>query len=70
MREKKDVLTVTEAKQRLRDSAATIQPKQFLHKNFWQVTLASFIVGMLSADSVKTRESIVSLAATAMKKML
>ncbi|HVJ48971.1 hypothetical protein [Desulfitobacterium sp.] len=70
MRKKKDGLTVREAKQQLRDCAAGIQPKQLVVKNFWQVTLASFVVGMISADSVKTRESLVSLAVSALKKII
>lgn len=70
MREKKNVLTVVEAKQRLRDSVSTVQPKQFLSKNFWQVTLATFVVGMIYAESPRSRERIVSLAVAALKKFL
>lgn len=70
MREKKDVLTVAEAKQQLKDSVASIQSKNFLVKNFWPVTLGCFVVGMLSADSVKTRENFIGLAVSAIKKMI
>lgn len=68
MREKKDILTVAEAKQRLRDGASTVRPKQFLLNNFWPITLASFVIGMLAADSAKARERILDLAITTLKK--
>ncbi|AHF07049.1 hypothetical protein [Desulfitobacterium metallireducens] len=70
MGKKKAVLTVAEAKQQLKDSVASIQPQKFLVKNFWPVTFGCFVVGMLSADSVKIRENIVSLAVSAIKKVI
>lgn len=70
MRKKKDGLSVAEAKQQLKDSAAGIQPKQLVVNNLWQVAVACFVAGMLSADSVKIRENLVSVATTALKKMI
>lgn len=70
MLEKKNVLSVEEAKQQLRDCVAKIQPKQILVKNFWQITAASFVIGMVSADSAKSRENIVSLATSVLKKVI
>ncbi|MEA4900017.1 hypothetical protein [Desulfitobacterium sp.] len=69
MREKKDVLTVAEAKRQLKESAISLEPKKWLLANFLPATFACFVIGMLSADSVKIRENIVSLAVSIAKKI-
>lgn len=70
MRKEKNGLTVVEAKQRFKESMAKFQPKQILTDNLLKCTMISFVAGMASADSAKSRESLVSLAVAVIKKAL
>ena len=70
MRQKNNGLTVAEAKQQFKQAMAKFQPKQIITDNLLQCTLISFVAGMVSADSRKSRESLVSLAVAVVKKAL
>ncbi|HHY27365.1 MAG TPA: hypothetical protein GX523_11610 [Desulfitobacterium dehalogenans] len=70
MRKENNGLTVAEAKQQFKESVAKFQPKQIITDNLLQCTLISFLAGMVSADSRKSRESLVNLAVTVIKKAL
>ncbi|AGA68367.1 hypothetical protein Desdi_0843 [Desulfitobacterium dichloroeliminans LMG P-21439] len=70
MRKEKNSLSVVEAKQQFKESMAKFKPKQILADNIMKCTLVSFVTGMVAADSVKSRESLVSLAVTVVKKAL
>lgn len=70
MGKKKDALSVEEARQQFKDFTIKIQPKQYLVKNIRCLTLASFVLGMVSADSVKTRENFLSLVVSVLKTQI
>lgn len=70
MRKEKNGLSVAEARQQFKESMTKFQPKQILADNLLKCTAVSFVVGMISADSMKSRESLVSLGVTLVKKAL
>lgn len=70
MRKENNDLTVSEAKQQFKQAVAKFQPKQVITDNLLQCTLISLVAGMISADSRKSRESLIGLAVAVVKKAL
>lgn len=70
MRKEDNGITVAEAKQQFKQAVAKFQPKQIITDNLLQCTLISFVAGMVSGDSRKSRESLISLAVAVVKKAL
>lgn len=70
MGKEKDVLSVEEAKKQFRESMAKFQAKQLIVDNIVPLSAVSLVLGMISADSAKARESLISLAVTVIKKAL
>ncbi|NMA68035.1 MAG: hypothetical protein GX958_01265 [Desulfitobacterium sp.] len=70
MGKEKNVLSVEEAKEQFRESMARFQAKKLVVDNILPLSAASLVLGMISADSAKARESLISLAVTVIKKAL
>ncbi len=70
MGKEKNSLSLTEAKQQFRDSMAKFQPKQIIAENIVPLSAVSFVAGMISADSAKSRESLINLGISLIQKSL